>query len=536
MSWGVGLALLTLLSALLASTYVYQASGSPSPSDQRLVWQAAPAASPWPAANRWSYLDAQSHTADTLRIAEREQQWCEADDGAHFLRRQLEFTDDVDAVWENLRTPAQGDDLAAVRAIAAATAAARGMVLESMPQVWLVSRTELRRWGCLSELVLEIRAREEAQETEQRSRLGEPAERLTQLLGLRDPALTEAVRRQLRITLWGGWYSEPDGYYDQDATDGPGSIYLVTRAPIPMGKVATISHELLHALQDQLLDWKLHDAFLEPDTSDSLTARRWLIEGDASANELTHSSAALGELVEAHPWGPASGMELALARRASEAMSPHESAATFAPYEDGAAVVARLARAQGQPAVNALLHAPPASTEQLMHPEKLAAEEAPIALRDLDELRRSLLRATAWQEPIVDRMGEHWLRTLLVSATGDAARSDTAAAGWGGDQIALWQSIIDPEHAIVTMQFVFDDEREHREGIEGLLAWLVAHSDGEARTAVDQPIVGWDSAAGSIRLITRSESIWLIATRERSSADQLALGIVRLRLTDYWDA
>ena len=536
MTWGVGLALLTLLSAWLATAYVYQASGSLPPSDQRIVWQAAPAASPWPLAHRWTYLDAQSHTADTLRVAEREQEWCEADDRVHVLRQQLEFSNDVDAVWENLRTPAQGDDLAAVRTIAAATGAARGVVLETLPQVWLVSRTQLRRWGCVSELVMQIREREEAGELNQRSMVGEPAARLAQLLGLRDPALTDAVRRQLRITLWGGWYSEPDGYHDQDATDGAGNIYLVTRAPIPMGKVATISHELLHALQDQLLDWKLHDVFLDPDTTDALTARRWLIEGDASANELTHSSAALSEFVATHPWGPASGMELDLARQASAAMSPHESAATFAPYEDGAAVVARLAREQGHPAVNALLHEPPVSTEQLIHPEKLTNHEAPIALRDLDDLRRILLHASAWEEPIVDRMGEHWLRTLLVSATGDAARSDRAAAGWGGDQIALWRSTTDPEQSIVTMQFVFDDEWEHREGIEGLLAWLVAHSDGEARSAAGQPIVGWDGPAGSIRLITRSESIWLIATRERSSADQLALGIARLMLADYWDA
>lgn len=535
MSWGVGLALLSLITALLATTYVNNAAELAGGSEPTLVWQATPVASPWPAVAPYTYRDAQEHTASTLRVAEAEQDWCERDPQAGRLRDQLTASNDIDAVWSNIREAVAGSDLDAVRTVADATATARGMTFEQLPAVWLVSRTELRRWGCVSDLVMEIREREES-ELDQRATVGEPAERLDQLLGLRDPALTDAIRRQLRITLWGGWYSEPDDHRDPEATDGAGNIYLVTHAPIPMAKVATISHELLHALQDQLLDWKLHDIFLEPETSDSLTARRWLIEGDASANELRHSSAALGDFVATHPWGPTSGMELDLARRAQLALSPAEAAATFAPYENGAAVVARLAREQGQPAVDELLHDPPVSTEQLIHPEKLAAGEAPIALRDLDALRRILPQPSAWQEPILDRMGEHWLRTLLVSTTGDAARSDRAAAGWGGDQIVLWQSIAGPEQSIVTMQFVFDNEQEHREGIEGLLAWLIAHSDGEARSAVNLPIVGWDGPAGSIRLITRSESIWLIATPEPNRADQLALRIARLPLTDYWDA
>ena len=532
MSWGVGLALLTLISALLATSYVNQTFGLQERPVQALVWQSAPVTSPWPETRRWTYQDAQEHTAATLQVVEREQEWCETDEQVGLLSEQLAATNDVDLVWRNLRTAVTGDDLDAVLTIADATATARGTELEALPGFWLVTRTQLRRWGCLSETVFAMR---EAEEEEEESTLGDPADRLNQLLGLRDPALSDAIRRQLRITLWGGWYTEPDDLGQAATADGPGNVYLVSRTPLPIEKIETISHELLHVLQDQELGWKLHDQFLEPETSDVLTARRWLIEGDASANELTRYSSGLRELVASHHWGPVTGLEIELARRAYEALSPVESAATLAPYRDGAESVARIVRVEGQSAVNALLHDPPPSTEQLMHTEKLSADELPLQLRDLDALRDELLPQTLWQEPVLDRMGEHWLRTLIASATRDPERSRAAAAGWGSDQIALWRSLAEPEDSLVTMQFVFDDADEHDEGAAGLLTWLVAHSDGEARQAEGWPIVGWDGPSGFVRLITREPSIWLIADHDEDRANRLAIGLAALDLTDYWD-
>lgn len=527
MNWAIGLALLTMLPALLTSTYLGHVTDSAARSGPAFVWQATPVASPWPPADRWSYRDAQQHTAATLRAAELEQDWCERDPQAEVLRLQLAAANDVDTVWHGVRIPVSDGDLAAVQMIAEATAAERGMTFAELPQFWLVSRTELRRWGCLSETISAIREAEASDEPE--STLGDPADRLNRLLGLRDPALTDAIRRQLRITLWGGWYTEPD----DEADDGVGNVYLVTRAPIPIEMIDTISHELLHALQDQQLGWNLHETFLDPQTSDELTARRWVIEGDASANELTRYSRVLRGLLATHTWGPYSGLEFDLARRAYRVLSPLEATATFAPYEDGAAVVARIAREVGLEAVNELLHDPPPSTEQLMHAEKLAANEPPIQLDDLDALREHLLPPTRWQDPIVDRMGEHWLRTLLVSATGDAERSSAAAAGWGSDQIALWQSIDDEQASVVTMQFVFDDAEQHRQGTRGLLAWLVAHSDDEARRAIGRPVVGWDGPAGIVRLIIRPDSVWLVAASDTDTANQLAHGLTDIDLTDY---
>ena len=103
-------------------------------------------------------------------------------------------------------------------------------------------------------------------------------------------------------------------------------------------------------------------------------------------------------------------------------------------YRDGARFVEAVRRAGGERGVNELFRRPPASTEQILHPEKYEANEAPREVV-FDESR---LTAGGWSMNASTPLGEIGVRGLLMAGVpfAEAAR---AAAGWGGDRAYLFE-------------------------------------------------------------------------------------------------
>jgi hypothetical protein len=99
-------------------------------------------------------------------------------------------------------------------------------------------------------------------------------------------------------------------------------------------------------------------------------------------------------------------------------------------------MILRARTAGGWPAVDALYSKPPASTEQVLHADKLAAGEAPIAVTFPKDLATRL--GGGWKVDMEDTLGEFQLGVWLKSA-GKVAQADALAAaqGWGGDRVAL---------------------------------------------------------------------------------------------------
>jgi len=95
------------------------------------------------------------------------------------------------------------------------------------------------------------------------------------------------------------------------------------------------------------------------------------------------------------------------------------------PYREGTRFVAAALREGGWRAVAAELADPPASTEQLLHPDRRRDRPTPLAAEDLPE-------APGWQTVVTDVTGEwgfaQWLGVALP-----AGRAQRAAAGWDGD-------------------------------------------------------------------------------------------------------
>jgi hypothetical protein len=92
--------------------------------------------------------------------------------------------------------------------------------------------------------------------------------------------------------------------------------------------------------------------------------------------------------------------------------------------------------AGGWAAVDRLYSTPPASTEQVLHPDKYKAREAPVAVELPADLATRM--GAGWSVATSDTFGEY-VMTIWLGQAGDGTGSvepEAAAEGWGGDRIA----------------------------------------------------------------------------------------------------
>ena len=104
------------------------------------------------------------------------------------------------------------------------------------------------------------------------------------------------------------------------------------------------------------------------------------------------------------------------------------------PYLAGAEFVGRLYASGGWDAVNAAYSDLPASTEQILHPEKYVANETPDVVTPPSIVAELGAGWTAREE---STLGEAWISIWLAGIGADQAAADRAAAGWGGDRIVV---------------------------------------------------------------------------------------------------
>lgn len=226
---------------------------------------------------------------------------------------------------------------------------------------------------------------------------------------------------------------------------------------------AVLVHELVHALQDQQLG--LGDRFDQDRDTDAENAFDALVEGDATLAMLGHVLEQQGaplELITRKPallgqvlsQTPLQGMEL-------EAAPPIVRVTLLAPYLKGLLFVAHLHGQDGWSAVNEAHRELPPSTEQVLHPEKYLAGEAPeeVRLPELPEL------AAAGLEPMEDdTLGELEMGVYLAQHRPKVDSDEAAAAGWAGDRLRVYQKGTDS--GAVVWFTLWDDETEAEEALE----------------------------------------------------------------------
>jgi hypothetical protein len=233
--------------------------------------------------------------------------------------------------------------------------------------------------------------------------------------------------RNLTLDLQAGQVA---GYYSPDQNQ----LFVVSRSG-RLGPVeeVTYSHEFTHELQDQNFD--LDKLGLDAtNQSDRALAQLALVEGDAVSVQTAWTAANLtpqevGELF-------AASMDPAAIDALRKAPAYLRETSLF-PYSDGLNFVMGLIASGGYGAVNSAFKSPPTSTEQVLHPEKFTSREAPIQITLPKDLATRL--GGGWTEVGQDTLGELLLRIWLTQNGVATADARIAAAGWGGDRLALFR-------------------------------------------------------------------------------------------------
>jgi hypothetical protein len=217
------------------------------------------------------------------------------------------------------------------------------------------------------------------------------------------------------------------GLYDDETKQ----LYVVSRGEAIGGlEKFTISHEIDHALQDQAFDL----GGLIPDVDDEgdlVLARLALAEGDATLVGVQWATTNLTpeELVQVAQ-AAADPEQQALLERMPTILTE----VLQFPYLAGLDLVLAVQGEDGWAGVDRLYADPPDSTEQVLHPEKYEAGEAPLDVELPADLATRM--GSAWTETFADTVGEFqasvWLREGGIART----TADDAAEGWGGDRIA----------------------------------------------------------------------------------------------------
>ena len=257
--------------------------------------------------------------------------------------------------------------------------------------------------------------------------------------------------------------SSAAGVYDSKTKQ----LYVVSKSgEIGLLERITYAHEYTHALQDQNYDL---ETFIgdETDQSDRSLARTTAVEGDAYLTmglwaQANLSAAELGQV--ASLTDPAS--EAALAK-----LPEIVKQALLFPATSGIGLAISDYSRGGFGAIDERFANPPDSTEQILHADKLAAGEKPVVVTFPEDLAQRL--GTGWGIPLQDTFGEMQLEILLRQ--GGAASSTDAAAGWGGDRVALVEG---PDGAVgVVLDTAWDTEAdagEYAAALEPLVAKLKA--------------------------------------------------------------
>jgi hypothetical protein len=235
------------------------------------------------------------------------------------------------------------------------------------------------------------------------------------------------------------------GYYSPEQD----KLFVVSRSgALGAADESTYAHEFTHQLQDQRfgLD-KL--GLAAADQSDRSLARLALVEGDAVSVQTTWmtkhlTSQQLGEVMSA-ALDPA-------ALKAFNNAPPYLRDTSLFPYQQGLTFVTGLL-AQGQyGAVDAAFKNPPDSTEQILHPEKFLTREPPLVVKLPSDLAATV--GPGWSVAGEDTLGEFLLNLWLRLGGVPSADAAAAAAGWGGDRLALLRG---PDGAVQVRLFTVWD-------------------------------------------------------------------------------
>lgn len=298
---------------------------------------------------------------------------------------------------------------------------AAGLRFRSPPRVAMRSREQVRAY---------LAGKLDAELPESRARGMEAAYRLFGLI-------PDSIR--LRPLLLALLSEQVVGYYDADSA----MLFAVKGSPRDQLRLV-MAHEMVHALQGQYLP--LDSIFHDLRSNDRLTAAQAILEGQATVASIGIYTPGADRTADDDFW-TMYGDQV----REQQAAMPVFSQAPLVireglifPYVAGAEFMHWWAAKSGH--ADTVPYGPrmPASTEQVLHPDRYASGDAPM---------RIVIDSSG---PVLheDVLGEMETRVLVAQLVRSARPDELPALGWGGDRYRVMDT---PEGPALVWYLVFDE-------------------------------------------------------------------------------
>ena len=243
----------------------------------------------------------------------------------------------------------------------------------------------------------------------------------------------------LRALLLDLYTEQVAGFYDPATR----TLYAM-RGADPAQLRLVLAHELVHALQDQYLP--LDSLLREKGNGDRQTAAQAVLEGHATIASIQVLTPGQDVLARPEFWQLFRD-QIAQQQGSMEVFSKTPLALRFElifPYLYGAEFMRWWGTARpGQPLPT--LETLPASTEQILHPDRYAGGDRPVSVRFADSSSTVLYE---------DTMGELGVQTVAAVLRGEQEIRPEGAAGWGGDRFRAYRT---PDGAALVWITVWDD-------------------------------------------------------------------------------
>ena len=287
------------------------------------------------------------------------------------------------------------------------------------------------------------------------------------------------------------------GYYDPARK----TFFLADWLPRLLQR-GVVAHEVTHALQDQHFDLERWLSALSP-TEDGALARAAVAEGDAMAAMIAFLLEPVGAGIEDLP--PVSSLledgsaGMAAGYPTFDAAPPALQRLLLFPYVEGSDFVREALALGGWGAVDRLYRDPPASTEQILHPERYFDDrDEPRAVSlPADTIAQGILTEGSW--------GEFGTRLALAATLADTALPAVAAGGWDGDRYGLWR---DPSGATRYVWVTLWDSPAMAERFaEAYAQAALDRAPASARIATGEGRFELASAERTLRLLRRGDTV-----------------------------
>ena len=286
------------------------------------------------------------------------------------------------------------------------------------------------------------------------------------------------------------------GYYDPKVQQ----FYLADWIELE-GQKPVMAHELTHALQDQHFNLKRFENWPKGD-SDAQLAAHALIEGDATLAMTLYMTK---NPMVALAFIRSLGAQEAASEQFKQAPRALRESLLF-PYEEGSAWATELYKRGGWEMVSQAFTKLPQSSEQILHPKKYFAYEAPQKVT-LPEFKSAL--GPAWKKLDYDVNGEWGCYLILDEFLNDTTESKQASAGWAGDRFALYETG-KPGEIFVAQLTAWDTVQDAREFFTAYAERTSKRYPEAKETKATADRVEWQTSSGGVVLELRGSRVAIV--------------------------